>query len=116
MPEGPAIALDSVSMRFEEGPQVLDNIRLDVTPGEIVSLVGPSGCGKSTLLRLVAGLIEPTAGSIRRADTGSCSAARAGFIFQDATLLPWANVVDNIALPLRLKGVRPKERRQLARQ
>lgn len=110
MPEGPAIVLDSVCMRFGDGPLVLDAIRLEVRPGEIVSFVGPSGCGKSTLLRLVAGLLKPTAGTIRHEGANPSPA----FIFQDATLLPWARVVDNIALPLRLQGMDANKRRARA--
>jgi NitT/TauT family transport system ATP-binding protein len=100
MPEGPAIALSGIRKRFADGPLVLDGIDLKAAPGEIVGVVGPSGCGKSTLLRLIAGLIPPTDGAIRH----SGSAAEPAFIFQDATLLPWATVAENIALPLRLKG------------
>lgn len=71
-------------------------------PGEFVSLVGPSGCGKSTLLKLVAGLDVPDAGAIRWPG-GSPQAL--GFVFQDATLMPWARVFDNVWMPLRLRGV-----------
>lgn len=110
MAEGPAIALTDLSKRFGDGPLVLDGVSLQAMPGEIVAVVGPSGCGKSTLLRLIAGLIPATGGSIERAG----NPVHPAFIFQDATLLPWATVTENIALPLRLKGVRKADRISVA--
>lgn len=100
MPEGPAIAIENLGKRFGDGPLVLDGISFSAASGEIVALVGPSGCGKSTLLRLVAGLLKPTSGHISEAG----EAIQPAFIFQDPTLLPWATVEANIALPQRLKG------------
>jgi NitT/TauT family transport system ATP-binding protein len=70
--------------------------------GEIVAIVGPSGCGKSTLLRMIAGLTEPTSGSISIANE---IAGRIGFVFQQPTLMPWASVERNVRLPLDLAGV-----------
>ena len=78
---------------------------LEVCRGEVVALLGPSGCGKSTLLRIVAGLDELTAGDLdvpRRADGRSA----AGIVFQDAHLLPWLTVRDNVALGLRYRANR----------
>ena len=101
-----AIALEHVCRNFEvenERIAVLDDISLDVRHGEFVALIGPSGCGKSTLLRLIAGLIEPSAGRVY-VDGGTPSQARErrlfGMVFQDPVLLPWRNVIDNIRLPL----------------
>ena len=103
------LRLDGVGKRFANGTQALDNIDLAVAPGEFVSLVGPSGCGKSTLLRLVSGLDNPSAGNIawdggepgqEFPDKGDI-----GFVFQDATLLPWATLFDNVYLPLKLAHV-----------
>lgn len=101
MPDGPAIALTGISKRFGNGPLVLDDISLQAQSGEIVSILGPSGCGKSTLLRIIAGLISSSSGELHHAGPQLDPA----FIFQDATLLPWATVLQNIALPLRLKGI-----------
>ena len=106
MPEGPAIQLQKVSKRFGDGPLVLDSVSLEADPGEIISIVGPSGCGKSTLLRMIAGLIKCSSGSLGHLGVEPIPA----FIFQDATLLPWATVEENISLPLRLKGIPKKER------
>lgn len=111
MPEGPAIALQSLGKRFGTGPLVLEDISFSAASGEIVAIVGPSGCGKSTLLRLVAGLLQPTSGRISKTGEG----IEPAFIFQDPTLLPWATVEANIALPLRLKGIARAERLRTAR-
>jgi NitT/TauT family transport system ATP-binding protein len=88
---------------FRGGTQALADVSLALEPGEFVSLLGPSGCGKSTLLRIVAGLLEPSAGTL---DWGLAGDRRSqvSFAFQDATLLPWATVTANVALPLRLLG------------
>lgn len=90
----------------------LQRLNLVADPGEFVALVGPSGCGKSTLLRLLAGLSEPEEGSITF--TGWAQPPRPAMVFQDASLLPWLRVVDNVALGLEAQGVPAAERRQRA--
>ncbi|GHU71994.1 ABC transporter ATP-binding protein [Clostridia bacterium] len=90
----------------EEEVVALSNLSLSIQPGEFVSLIGPSGCGKSTFLRLVAGLIQPSHGSLSLDDeviTGT-SATR-GLVFQDPTLFPWLNVYDNVAYGLKIRRV-----------
>nr|WP_221212431.1 ABC transporter ATP-binding protein [Brevundimonas lenta] len=84
-------------------------IDLTVAHGEIVALVGPSGAGKSTILRLLAGLERPSEGEVRRATTGAT-----GFVFQAPTLLPWADALINVALPLELAGLAPAAARERA--
>ncbi|AKU18290.1 ABC transporter ATP-binding protein [Luteipulveratus mongoliensis] len=108
---GPAVALRGVSKRYagENGVLALDGITLDAAPGEFVCLVGASGCGKSTLLNLASGLDEPTGGTVS-------VAGDAAFMFQDHALFPWLSAVDNVAMPLRLKGVRKQERLAEARE
>jgi NitT/TauT family transport system ATP-binding protein len=102
MDRGVAIALEGVhrTFRAEAGGEVpaLAGIDLSVTPGDFVALLGPSGCGKSTLLRLVAGLDRPERGAVR------IESAHIGMVFQDAHLLPWRDVLGNVALPLELLG------------
>jgi len=83
-----------------------------IAAGELVSIVGPSGCGKSTFLRLVAGLETPTAGSLRL-ETGNARRP-VGFVFQDAVLLPWKTVRDNIRFPLDTAGIRRAEGNRIA--
>ena len=99
------LTLRGVCKRFSSGTQALSDLNFQVNDGEFVSLLGPSGCGKSTALRLIAGLIAPDSGEI------SWSGARPelGFVFQEATLMPWADALTNARLPLDLKGVRRGE-------
>ncbi len=107
------VALQGVAKQFSNGTLALNRFDLTVHQGEFLSLLGPSGCGKSTVLRLIAGLTEPTSGSVTW--PGSSSAdhrSEIGFVFQEPTLMPWANVVDNVWLPLRLRGVSKNEARE----
>jgi NitT/TauT family transport system ATP-binding protein len=96
-----AIALENVSMTFPSGTAALSPIALNIPRGQFVCLLGPSGCGKSTLLRIIAGLQRPSTGSIAH-ERGS---KWLSYVFQDAHLLPWRNVLRNVALPLELAGV-----------
>jgi len=101
----PLVTLERVEKRFGNGPLVLDGIDLKVERGEFVSFIGPSGCGKSTLLRLIAGLTSPTNGEIV-IDGMTPENARElmFFVFQDANLMPWRRVAENVELPLLLRG------------
>ena len=83
--------------------EALRGITVDIRPGEFLSVLGPSGCGKTTLLRIVGGLAEPTAGSVRIADRSAAEAQRdklIGCVFQEPALLPWRTVLNNVCLPL----------------
>jgi NitT/TauT family transport system ATP-binding protein len=80
----------------------LDGFDFAVRQGEFVSLLGPSGCGKSTALRLIAGLAAPTNGAIDWRDGRKPAPGDLGFVFQEPTLMPWANVFNNVRLPLKL--------------
>ena len=107
-----AIALSDVGKTFADRTCALDGISFDVSAGDFVALVGPSGCGKSTLLRLIAGLDQPTAGSI----TMAAGKTRMAFVFQDAHLLPWRSVIGNVALPMELRGQKRADRMGKAHQ
>ena len=98
---GTLVRLRDIGKTFANGTQAIRGLGLDVREGEFLSLLGPSGCGKSTALRMIAGLIEPTSGEVEWQDE---KRPEIGFVFQDATLMPWADVFDNVWLPLRLRG------------
>jgi len=102
----PLVGVRGVSKVFANGVQALANVSLDVGSGEFLSVLGPSGCGKSTLLRLIAGLIQPSGGTIE----SSAGRADLGFVFQEPTLMPWASALANVALPLKLHGLARRER------
>ena len=87
------------------GVEALRDVSLTINAGDFVTLVGPSGCGKSTLLRLIAGLEHADTGHLTWDEGHQPKPGEIGFVFQDATLLPWASAVDNVYLPLRLAGV-----------
>jgi NitT/TauT family transport system ATP-binding protein len=106
------VSLREITKIFSNGVTALAGFDLDVFPGEFVSLLGPSGCGKSTVLRLIADLAQPTDGSVTwPGSTDDDHRGEIGFVFQDPTLMPWANVADNAWLPLRLRGVSKRDAR-----
>lgn len=117
-PAGTRVSLRNVRRVFPNGVVALDGVSFDVEPGEFVAVLGPSGSGKSTLLRLIAGLDAPQGGIVavgRDAPAATPEYKSRGrsdiaYVFQDAHLLPWRNVLRNVALPLELMGV-PKARR-----
>jgi NitT/TauT family transport system ATP-binding protein len=89
---------------------VLQDVSLELAPGSFGALIGPSGCGKSTLLRMVADVFPPSEGRILIDGAAPQQARRQhqiGFVFQEATLLPWRSVLDNVRLPLELSGATP---------
>jgi NitT/TauT family transport system ATP-binding protein len=106
----PVLSADDVSKIYPNGTRALAGTRLAVSRGEFVSLLGPSGCGKSTLLRMFAGLETPSAGAVRwhgGDPSGSAPGThKLAMVFQEATLMPWATVERNVALPLELERVR----------
>ena len=107
---GSALYLRGISRVFDRDVVAVDHIDLDVPAGQFLAVLGPSGCGKSTLLRIIAGLDRPTAGEIAAIDRSSIA-----YVFQDAHLLPWRNVLRNVALPLELRGVSKTDRVEAAR-
>jgi NitT/TauT family transport system ATP-binding protein len=109
---GVAVSLKGVRKVFDNHLVVIEGMDLEIPAGEFIAILGPSGCGKSTLLRLIARLAEPGAGSITIQPEERFETA---FVFQDAHLLPWRNVLDNAALPLELMGVAREARYATAR-
>ena len=115
MSEAPAsssalLSFNNVSMTFDDGTRALDNVSFGINAGEFVTVVGPSGCGKSTLLRIASNLEANTG--------GTCSIDRKsiGYVFQDATLMPWRTVARNVELIAELHKLPKDERNQLSKE
>jgi len=107
----PQIEFQSVTKRYGKTGMVLEGIDLTVFKGEFVSLIGPSGCGKSTVLKLISGLTRPSTGTIHvDGMTPKNAQETVSYIFQDATLLPWRPVQQNVGLGLELEGVSKSRR------
>ena len=98
------LTISNVGRRFAGGVEALRDASLRLRTSDFVALLGPSGCGKSSLLRLIAGLDQPDSGHLAW-DDGPPAPGDIGYVFQDATLLPWASAEDNVFLPLRLRGL-----------
>jgi NitT/TauT family transport system ATP-binding protein len=100
----PLVRLQGVTKRYGNGTVAVTGVDLGLTAGEFVSLLGPSGCGKTTVLRMIAGLSQVSAGAIDwtgRRDVG--------FVFQEATLMPWATALHNVMLPLKVRRTPARE-------
>jgi NitT/TauT family transport system ATP-binding protein len=112
----PLVSIRNVSKQFANGTVAIRGVDLDLHDGEFVSLLGPSGCGKSTLLRIIAGLGAPSAGIVEWPTSSHDAVGEPhpdlGFVFQDPTLMPWANALKNAMLPLTLAGVGKSEAEQ----
>jgi NitT/TauT family transport system ATP-binding protein len=106
------IEIAGVTKQYGDAHAVLESIDLVVAKQEFISIIGPSGCGKSTILKLIAGLANPTSGTIRVDGMTPLNARETiSFVFQDATLLPWRTVKQNIGLGLELEHA-PSARRE----
>jgi NitT/TauT family transport system ATP-binding protein len=119
------LELENVEKLFQgrkSSTLALTGIDLTVRPQEFVSIIGRSGCGKTTLLRILAGLIKPSKGEVRAEGRSlwqgesldKDTVSKLGLVFQEANLFPWYSIEDNIALPLKLRGVGRDERRERA--
>ena len=103
-----SLVFDHIGMTFPDGTRAIDEVTFSVEGGQFVTVVGPSGCGKSTLLRIASGLLTPTSGTVE------IDRDHLGYVFQDATLLPWRTVRQNVELLAELRGVERRERARLA--
>jgi NitT/TauT family transport system ATP-binding protein len=109
----PQIEMHHVSKRYANTGTILESLDLTVARGEFVSLIGPSGCGKSTILKLISGLTSPSSGAIRVNGVAPKDARETiSYIFQDATLLPWRPVLQNVGLGLELEGASKASREE----
>jgi NitT/TauT family transport system ATP-binding protein len=116
VPPRALLRLADISKVFANGTVALENVDLTIRPGEFLTLLGPSGCGKSTLLKMIAGLGGPSKGTIDWPQSSYDALGEPerllGYVFQEPTLLPWANVFDNVHLPLKLAGQRKEAVRE----
>lgn len=115
----PLVSVAKISQIYDKGSAgaltVLENVNLDLRPGEIVGLLGRSGSGKSTLLRAIAGLLRPSQGTIAFAGTPLVGpTAGIAVVFQSFALFPWLTVLQNVELGLEAQGILSAERRKLA--
>jgi NitT/TauT family transport system ATP-binding protein len=112
------LSLTNVNKVFKSGAEMIEvfhDINLEVKSGEFVCIVGPSGCGKSTLINIIAGLEKVTAGKVEyNSKEISTPSPERALIFQDAALLPWLTVIDNVELGLKIAGIPKTERREKA--
>jgi NitT/TauT family transport system ATP-binding protein len=114
------LRMDGVAKRFVSSDKIvtaIDGITLDVAAGEFLTIVGPSGCGKSTILNIVSGLMPPTLGTITVNGQPLNGVTRdIGYVTQQANLMPWRTLIDNVAFPLEVDGVGKAERLGRARE
>jgi NitT/TauT family transport system ATP-binding protein len=111
----PIVEVRHVSKIYDGGVEALNDVSIDFAEGRLTSLLGPSGCGKTTLLKIIAGLLPASAGEVHvdgRLVTGP--GPERAFVFQDFALMPWADVMRNVAFGLELKGVARSEREAVA--
>ncbi len=115
-PDSVGVGLEVVGVRKSFGAlPVLDGVSLAIEPGRVIGVLGPSGCGKSTILHICAGLIAPDAGSVRlHGETITGETGRVSYLQQKDLLLPWLRIIDNVALPLELKGYGRRKAREIA--
>jgi len=115
----PVLVVRDLSAVFPDsngGLHALGSVTFSVCPQEFICVLGPSGSGKSTLLRILAGLLPPTAGTLSFAGSASGPRPKIGFVFQQANLMPWRTVLENITLPLELENIPAETARQKAQE
>jgi NitT/TauT family transport system ATP-binding protein len=93
----------------------LKGIDFSVSEQEFVCIVGPSGCGKTTLLKIIAGLVRPSSGKVRFINESNSTRPKNSMVFQDQSLFPWMNILENVAFGLEMRGVSKQERHNQAR-
>jgi NitT/TauT family transport system ATP-binding protein len=116
MPAGAIVEAKEVAKTYDTGVEALRDVSLVIPAGELTTFLGPSGCGKTTLLKIIAGLLPPSSGEIWIKDKKVAGPGpERAFVFQDFALLPWANVMRNVAFGLELRAVPREERLEVAR-
>jgi len=111
------LEMRNIHKTYENGKIAVEHIFLSAGRGEFISFVGPSGCGKSTIFQMISGLADPSGGDVEifgKEPKIACRDRLISFVFQEATLMPWRSVAENVMLPLRLRGVPKAEARRQA--
>ncbi len=118
-PDGAILVVDDIVKRFDTPEGVLtavDHMSFTVAPGEFLAVIGPSGCGKSTLFNVIGGLVDGYDGKVVVAgERVSGPHASIGMVFQEESTFPWRTVIENVAFPLEIAGIKKKERFETAR-
>ncbi|MDQ0185211.1 ABC transporter ATP-binding protein [Cytobacillus sp. FSL R5-0569] len=116
--KGEVVSFQHVDKVYHSGTVALSQFDLSIADGEFISFLGPSGCGKSTALRMVAGLGEATNGRVKVFNQSPKDVIKhsndIAYVFQEANLLPWRTVLDNVLLPLEIRGINKEKRKECA--
>jgi NitT/TauT family transport system ATP-binding protein len=111
-----AVQVTELAKEYAGGIRALEGVTFEVPKGELTSIIGPSGCGKTTTLKIIAGLVDATAGTVEvNGVPVTAPGPDRAFVFQDFALMPWATVLRNAAFGLELRGVARREREEAAR-
>jgi NitT/TauT family transport system ATP-binding protein len=113
---GLSVQVSQVVKSYDSGLSPLKGVSFSLEPGKFLALIGPSGCGKTTLLKMIAHLREPSSGEIKVGKEKTDEERRVAYVFQDAYLLPWRKVLENVTLPLEILGASKVERELKARK
>ncbi len=117
MPAETIVEARGVGKSYDGAVEALKDVNLMLPHGRLSTLLGPSGCGKTTLLKIIAGLIPPSSGEVWvKGKKVEGPGPERAFVFQDFALLPWANVLRNVAFGLELRGIPKEQRSEIARR
>jgi len=114
---GEGLVVNALQFSYAGKLSIFEGLGLNVKPGEFLSIIGPSGCGKTTLLNLLSGFYTPEGGSVKlRGQSIAPEDPHFGYVFQQATLFPWLNAIENVEFGLRMMGMGAEERRERAQK
>ncbi len=113
----PLLKIDDLTLSYNKNSPIFKNVSFEVKQGEFISVIGPSGCGKSSLLNLIAGFLIPTSGKIFLNETPiKAPGPDRAVVFQDLSLFPWLNVIENVSLGLKIQGMSKRDQQEKSRE